>query len=629
MTASFPPRRLRPRFSLRWKITLPFMILALALGLGVVYILNQIQRADEQERMLRQLTNSGQQAADGVVRAESALLNVERLIAFTEGVPEAVAQEDAETLRESVLPVVVTAGADVVVILDRSGTSVLAIRRRPQAEAGTYEAVRGETFYSDWTFVQQVLQGKTDEDIGDKQAGLELVEVGDLEVPVFFVGGPVKDAQGAVSGAVLVGEYIPGFGNTPGLVQTLREQAGANVAVYGLTTGELLASSFKPEGNDNLKIPPEMLAQAANTKSTQSPLREITVAGSAYSEVLTPLLARHGTLTLGLLGVSLSQVPVEVASSGDLRLLVRYGAVAVALVVVIGLLISNTITRPLVAIAEASAQVADGNLETRVAERGGDEIGVLARSFNRMVEGLQEGWVDRGPASRPGLGGGSAPALIGGQKARATILYAELTGLPEQVEDVEVGQVMASIREYFAGASPIVVRHGGVVSRFEGGELMAFFGVLPRQLPPAVSALQGTHAAMSLLEFLQVLNDQRQTRGEVPLSIGVGVTTGWVIAGGLDCDGRTYYTVVGEAVDTAHRIQQITREMGGATVVIGETTHQALGGVKGQFRFGRFGRARLPGREDDVAVYEVVGRTVRLVGPGGAEAGTVVPQAES
>jgi class 3 adenylate cyclase len=97
----------------------------------------------------------------------------------------------------------------------------------------------------------------------------------------------------------------------------------------------------------------------------------------------------------------------------------------------------------------------------------------------------------------------------------------------------------------------------------------------------------------------------------------------------LDCDGRTYYTVVGEAVDTAHRIQQITREMGGATVVIGETTHQALGGVKGQFRFGRFGRARLPGREDDVAVYEVVGRTVRLVGPGGAEAGTVVPQAES
>ncbi|TFH32072.1 MAG: hypothetical protein E4G99_13195, partial [Anaerolineales bacterium] len=112
----------RVRFSLRWKIIMPFMLLALVLGLGVVFLVNrQFSQADE-VRFLRQLRDGGQQAADEIVRVEDRLLEVQRTIANTQGVPEALALLQAERLRSLILQTVVNTDTDVAVILDREGT---------------------------------------------------------------------------------------------------------------------------------------------------------------------------------------------------------------------------------------------------------------------------------------------------------------------------------------------------------------------------------------------------------------------------------------------------------------------------------------------------------------------------
>jgi len=106
------------RFSLRWKITLPFIFLALILGLGAAYLVNQLLNQTEEFQFLRQLADSGKQTNDAVVRIEEELLRVERLIANTEGVAQAVALENSEDLRARVLPLVINAGVDFAVILD-------------------------------------------------------------------------------------------------------------------------------------------------------------------------------------------------------------------------------------------------------------------------------------------------------------------------------------------------------------------------------------------------------------------------------------------------------------------------------------------------------------------------------
>ena len=160
MDDSGPPERPRIAFSLRWKITLPYIFLALILGLGAVLLINRLFAEREQERFLLLLGDSGQQAADGVVRIERDLLEVERLVANTEGVLEAVTAEDAEGLRLLVLPVVVNAGMDMVVVVDDGGTSLVAMRHIPGAAEGEYETpLRGENFYARWPAVQTLLAG--------------------------------------------------------------------------------------------------------------------------------------------------------------------------------------------------------------------------------------------------------------------------------------------------------------------------------------------------------------------------------------------------------------------------------------------------------------------------------------
>jgi hypothetical protein len=188
----------RVRISLRWKIILPFIILAIALGLGLGFLVNQQLTKAEEVSFLRQLRDSGQQATDELVRIEEQLLGVQRAISNTEGVPEGIALGKAEDLRVRILPIVVTTDTDVAVILDRNGISLLAIRRsEPDAPQGDYLTLRGEDYYQTWPFVQEILEpdaAKEDSE-GDKQAGMEPIRLGEEEVEVFFIGGPMRRAH--------------------------------------------------------------------------------------------------------------------------------------------------------------------------------------------------------------------------------------------------------------------------------------------------------------------------------------------------------------------------------------------------------------------------------------------------
>jgi adenylate cyclase len=167
------------------------------------------------------------------------------------------------------------------------------------------------------------------------------------------------------------------------------------------------------------------------------------------------------------------------------------------------------------------------------------------------------------------------------------------------------------LNDYFAGVVPIISLHGGVVNKFDGDAVMAFFGILPAYLPAHISALKATHAGIEMLELINRMNEQRADRGEKPFEIGIGISTGSVIAGGLGSEERVHYTVVGDTVNIAQRIQQIAGDHG---LVVSEDTYRYLGSAKDQFEFGRMGEAKLRGKDQSVNVYEVRGRLSRLIG---------------
>jgi len=604
----------RVRFSLRWKITLPFIFLALVLGLGATFLVNQLLKQTEEFQFLRQLADSGQQATDAVVRIEVDLLEVERLMANTEGVSQAAALQNAEDLRTRILPLVINSGVDVAVVLDQQAVSLLSIRHRPGGSAGDYEVLKGETVYQDWDFVKKILAGESDA-IGDKAVGFEKITIGELEPRVLFIGGPLRDNQGGVIGATLVGIYIEN------VVSRVSDEAGANISFYEMGSGFLLNSSLEPQTTDSLALTPTLLSAAFSATTDQNLIRNISVSGSTYTEVLTKFQARQGTSDLGIMGISLRQTPVEGALLQNVVTVAKYGAVTLVLVVVIGLLLSNTITRPIVEIAEASAQVAAGNLDTFVKSRTGDEIGVLAQSFNTMVKGLRDGYptLSSGSTKQSGTGSGEqGEPILEGQahepmNFEATIMAANLSSFIHGTEYSDPKAILKTLNDCYTSILPVINQHGGEINQFDGDILIAYFGILPRPSNPEESALYATHAGLEILSFVERWNSQRSTKGLPALEIWMGITTGSVIAGGIGDSSQLRFSVIGDTVQEARSIQEICREMGRGALLLSETTYNLLAKAREQFKFGRFGKARLRHSNESITVYEVNGRRTRLL----------------
>jgi adenylate cyclase len=605
----------RVRFSLRWKITLPFIFLALILGFGAAYLVNQLLNQTEEIQFLRQLADSGKQTSDAVVRVEEDLLEVVRLIANTEGVAQSIGLQNSEDLRARVLPIVINSAVNFAVVLDQEAISLLTIRQRLQGQAGDYAVLKGETFYREWGFVQQILNGEID-DIGDKWAGLESIVIDSSEASVFLIGGPLRDNQGNVIGSTLVGMYADS------LVEHLGLSAGANVGIYDVRTGQLLGSSLEPDDADNLTLSEVELSSALLPSGTQTFVRNITVSGSPYTEVLTKFQARLNTLDLGVFGISLLQSQGQDVLLDNVLMVARYGIVALILVVTIGLLISNMITRPLVEMAKASVQVAAGNLDTYVSERSNDEIGVLARSFNALVSGLRESIPYRDavvplldPQVREEFQEIAEDQAItyDGISAEATILAADLSSFIGGADFSEPEEIVSSLNKYYEAMIPTVAQHGGVISKFDGDSMITFFGVLPKRTPAQMSALQAVHAGLELLRLIDQWNSQRAVQGLPALEMWIGITTGVVVAGGIGEKSHLQLGVIGDTVQEAGDVQEICRELGAGALLISEATYSLLEKAHDQFKFGRFGRAQLRHSGKNVTVYEVKGRRTRLI----------------
>ncbi len=620
-----PPR---VRFSIRWKIILPFILLALVLGLGVVYLVNrQLGQADE-VRFLRQLRDSGQQATDEVVRIEERLLEVQRTISNTQGVPEALALLQSERLRNIILQTVVNTDTDVAVVLDREGTSLLAIRkRRPDAPVGDYTTLRGEAYYKEWPFVNEILSPSSADSsqVPEKQAGLQSIFIAEEEYPVFFVGGPMIDEQGTVFGAVLVGSYLEN------IITDMAEAAGAHMSIYASISGELIATDFNESdllGPSGLFLVPSLVDAARDPEGELPPFRTVQIAGSGYGEVLTPFTVRNGELELGILGISLlggaGAEEIYQRYQEQAQTLILFGALALVLVVGTGMVVSFWVTRPLDEIAHATSQVVAGNYETIVPERGRDEFGVLAQTFNRMLDGVRQetryhNLLKQAPSLvveselRKTLAAGED--LVKGQTVKATVLHLEVRGLTSNGFHDQPTIVLDQVNAFLASVVDIINAHGGVVEELSGQQLKAYFGVFPRQAPLPVSSLQATHAGMELLDYLYEVNEERAAQGLAPLDMGIGVAAGWVIAGGLGALDRLQYTVLGDTVNIAQRILEATRAQRGGILIISSETHHYLGNARDHFTFGRTGTLSMDQELGDIGVYEVQRRRQRLIDP--------------
>lgn len=606
----------RVKVSMRLKITFPYAMLAIMFAMAAAYLVSRYVMETMQERFTTQLVDAGKLSADWMVQEENRLLTTLRELANTTGMAQAVQAGDTEAIRTLTLPKAINQQEEAVDILDMKGVSLLSLHHTKGGAVEDYVATQGEDLFAKLPFVQNVLQGKQDQG-QDKYAGLAHVGADDL----FYIAGPVLDVNNHPVGVILVGKTLAT------LVRQNRQDTLAQVSLYR-KDGTVFATSvldpnqlppLDPASVNQILANQDTASQVRSLVPTpsqplQAVIRNLAVSSSQYTELLGPWEARNGE-DLGVMGIALSQN--NLINPTSFTQLQAFLIVALALigVIVVGVLLANRVTQPLSKIARAATRVARGDLEVKIPSGGNDEVAVVASAFNYMVSGLQEGVIYRdllgrtvSPEVREAMrtSFASGDLRLEGQSTVATVLMSDIRGFTALSEKAEPTTILNWLNEYFGELVPVITNHGGVIDKFEGDALLAFFGILPKLLPPEESAFAACQAAVEMLAVIERINQRRAKRGEPPLITGIGINTGNLIAGGLGTADRLNYTIIGDTVNTVQRLQSVTGRLGESGVVINETTLTALKGRRGDFRFEPLGEQSFPGKLEQLWLYRMM-----------------------
>ena len=237
--------------------------------------------------------------------------------------------------------------------------------------------------------------------------------------------------------------------------------------------------------------------------------------------------------------------------------------------------------------------------------RTGDELEDLATGFNTMVDGLRERDKLRATMGKYMTAQVMSHVLagdveLGGKLLAVTILFCDLRDFTTLSERKTAHEVVELLNEYFTAMVEVIADEGGVVDKYIGDNIMAVFGAPVSRPDDAVRAIR---AAVRMRHALAALNARFAERGAAQLRFGIGLHTGEVVAGNIGSPSRMEYTVIGDAVNLASRLESSTKERG-VDILISEETYR---GAAAQVDAEAIGEIQVKGREQPVTVYKIHG----------------------
>jgi class 3 adenylate cyclase len=272
--------------------------------------------------------------------------------------------------------------------------------------------------------------------------------------------------------------------------------------------------------------------------------------------------------------------------------------------------VSRSLTNPLRRLDRGIEKVAGGDLSVRLPVTSNEEVGELTARFNQMTVGLRERdklretfgkYVSESVASQ--LLQESPDGRITGETREATLMFTDIDGFTTLSERAHPDALIAALDEYLAAVLPPIQRNGGVVNTFIGDGLFASFN-----LP----LLNEDHAAAAVAAALEIVEatQERVFSGGLRLPTRIGINTGLVIGGTIGAGDRLSYTLLGDAVNTAARLQELNKRHG-TRILVAQTSLLRAGP---RFRFTSLGDMEIRGRSERLPIHRVDGRILERLG---------------
>jgi adenylate cyclase len=308
---------------------------------------------------------------------------------------------------------------------------------------------------------------------------------------------------------------------------------------------------------------------------------------------------------LGALYVGFSERPIAAALDRARERALFITVLMVALGIAGAVLLATLLARPIFRLVQGTRAIAAGNFGVALKVTSRDELGLLTASFNDMARSLREKEMIKRAFTRyvarevvEEILKDPERLALTGERRQVTVLFCDLRGFTPLSERLNPEQVVSLLNEFYTLAIETVFQHDGTLDKFMGDAVMAVFGA---PIPHHDHALRAVKTALTLRDRFEAFNAHRAQRGLETIGAGIGVSVGEVVAGTVGTEDRMEYTVIGDSVNLAARLESNAKA---GQILISQRTWEL---VRDQVEARPLGPVRVKGKEEEVEVHELVG----------------------
>jgi adenylate cyclase len=305
----------------------------------------------------------------------------------------------------------------------------------------------------------------------------------------------------------------------------------------------------------------------------------------------------------GFLGIRLfftKRYNVEIPDYNDFI----FAGIILVIGLVMTILMSRFFSGPLKKLTDSANEISKGNYDCKTVICSNDEMGVLGDTFNDMAKSLKEKEFMRDtfgkivtPQIRDYLL--NKNVTLGGESLDVTVMFCDIRSFTSLSESMTPEKVVQFLNEYFTGLEKCIARHNGVINKYIGDAVMALFGA-PMQ--SATHAADAYAAALDMRQELVKMNQSFAKMGLPEIKFGIGLHSGPVLAGNIGAVNRMEYTVIGDTVNTASRIEGLCKQYK-TDLLLSESTAQRLKENNSEIKLTFVDQSEIRGRKEKVNLY--------------------------
>lgn len=329
------------------------------------------------------------------------------------------------------------------------------------------------------------------------------------------------------------------------------------------------------------------------------------VDGRERLDVITPILF-GGQKVIGSVHVGFSKRPIYETVAQSQKKISLFILLSLCVGLLGAWLLAYIIVKPIRRLVQGVKAITEGDYP-QIPMKSNDEIGLLVSNFNEMSRNLQEKELIKRAFSQyvsenilESFLQNPKSLQLGGTRAEATILFTDIRNFTALAEQLEPSEVVHILNDYFAAVVEVVQKYEGTLDKFMGDAVMAVFGTPLRHENDEERAVR---AAIEMNERFQLLKQKWIREGYPEIEIGIGINTGEVIAGNVGSLQRLAYTVIGNSVNMAARIEKLNKRYH-TQILISASTYKRLESILDAIPLPP---TRVRGKSEEIQVYVVVG----------------------